>query len=42
MSKSRQAIILLLFFTGFFLFIPGPVCADEVESSTVKIDYGIL
>ena len=42
MSNSRQAIILLLFFTGFFLFIPGPVCADEVKSSTVKIDYGIL
>jgi hypothetical protein len=42
MSNSRQAIILLLFFTGFFLFIPGPACADEVESSTVKIDYGIL
>jgi len=42
MSNSRQAIILLLFFTGFFLFILQPVCADEVESSTVKIDYGIL
>jgi len=42
MSNSRQAVILLLFFTGFFLFILQPVCADEVKSSTVKIDYGIL
>ena len=42
MSNSRQAIILLIFFTGFFLFILQPVCADEVESSTVKIDYGII
>jgi hypothetical protein len=42
MSNSRQAIILLLFFAGFFLFIPGPVCADEVEPSITKTDYGII
>ena len=42
MSNARQVIMLLLFFTGFFLFIPGPVCADEIESSTVKTDYGII
>jgi len=43
MNNSRRAIFFLLFLTGFFLFILQPVfCADEVESSTAKIDYGIL
>ena len=43
MNNTRQAIFFLLFLTVFFLFILQPVfCADEVESSTAKIDYGIL
>lgn len=42
MSNSRRAIIFVLFFTGFFLFIPGPVCADEVEPSVAKTGYGII
>lgn len=42
MGNSRRAIILLLFFTGFFPFIPGPVCADEVGSAIAKTGYGII
>ncbi len=42
MTSLRRVKFLLLLFVLFFLFIPGPVCADEVEPSTVKIDYGIL
>ncbi len=42
MGNSRRAIILLLFFIGFFLFIPGSVCADEVEPSIAKTGYGII
>ena len=42
MNNSRQAIILLLFFTGFFLFIPGPICAVDVEPLVAKTDYGII
>ncbi len=42
MNNFRQSIILLLFFTGFFLFILQPACADEVESLAVKTDYGII
>lgn len=42
MNNSRRAIILLLFFTGFFLFIPGPICADEVGPSIAKAGYGTI
>jgi hypothetical protein len=42
MTSPRRVIFFLLFSVSFFLFIPGPVCADEVESSAAKAGYGII
>lgn len=42
MTSPGRGMFFLLFFVNFFLFIPGPVCADEVEPSIAKTDYSIL
>ena len=40
MTSLRRVVF--LFFIFFFLSIPGPVCADEVEPSIAKTDYSII
>ncbi len=42
MTSLGRGMFFLLFFVNFSLFIPGPVCADEVEPLSAKTDYSIL
>ena len=42
MNRHRQTPILLLFFMGLFLFVLAPVCADEVASPVVSMNYNII